>query len=90
MKGTQSKFPMKTLTDALTRSLSVAFLHCVCLLVTCFQSGYFTQISKTILGGHFTIPISASIFDSQQSLSLSLDLYSRFSMSEMAVTEIIG
>lgn len=69
MKGPQSEFPMKALTDALKRAISMAILHCVCLMVTWYQSGYFMKVFRELLGGRLRVPTSISILGSQKSIS---------------------
>lgn len=90
MKGSQSEFPMKVLTDALKRGISMAILHCVCLVVTCYQSEYFMKVFRELLGGHLPIPTSTSALGSQQCFSVSLGFNGSFSTNRTSMGEIIG
>lgn len=90
MKGPQSEFPMKVLSDALKRGIFMAILYCVCLVVTCYQSGYFMKVFREILGGHLTFPTITLFLSSQQSLSVHLEFNIRFFTNKSELAEIIG
>lgn len=84
-KGPQSEFPMKVLTDALKRGISMAILHCVCLwwlAISLDTLWRFSESSWVVVSQHLP-----AIFGSQPSFSVSLDFDRRFSINKSAVAE---
>lgn len=80
MKGPQSEFPMKVLTDALKRGMSMQFYT---------VSVFGDLLSVWILYEGFQRALGWSSHSSYQSLSVSLDFDRRFSTNKSAVAEKI-